>query len=226
MIRLVTPEPAGARSLRHEYAAVEAAQRELQDGARRRIEPLRVVDRHEHRRERAQRADHAAGDRAHVGCGRARLAALERDLERTPLGRGEVGQRHVGEQVGERGERELRLRRRRPAAQHAGARVEQRGLEQRRLAEAGLTLEHDHPRGAQRAQFGLASDHRRDRIAGVLARISSYPPPQVEGPPQLSAGRHSRTLAPPPPDPSEGPMTTTFAASSRGRFCLPRAAAS
>ena len=65
----------------------QAAQRQLEHAERGRVEPLRVVERDEHRAalgERAQNVEHGQPDRVRIRRSVARLHDQERDLQRPP----------------------------------------------------------------------------------------------------------------------------------------------
>ena len=104
-----------ARDENADGLAAKAAERELEHGGGRRVEPLRVVDRDEHgarRREQAERAEDGKADPVLVGRSAVRVLEQERDLERVPPRRGKLLERlgqHVLEQIAERRVRQLHL---------------------------------------------------------------------------------------------------------------------
>jgi len=111
---------------------------------------LQIVDRHEQRSligERSQQGEEPGGDRAIGPMGATGWRAQEGDIERLPLGRRKRvpgGGGHRTEQVGHRGEGELRLGFCGPADEHP--RMCRAGAvnciaQHRRLADARLTLD-------------------------------------------------------------------------------------
>ena len=142
---------AARREQQHDALLLQPAGDEHERLARRRVEPRRVVDRHEHGRalaDRGQQAERRGVEREAVAGHR--RPERERARERRPLRRRQRAQLgHDGaEQVGEAGERELGLGLDAARAQHrhpvgGGDRV----VEQRALADPRLAA--DHERGAR-----------------------------------------------------------------------------
>ncbi len=121
---------------------------------RRRIEPLDVVDRHEHRpasRQRPQRVQEAERDRSRLRRDVRRLGAQERDLQRTQLRRRQRSQlfaAHAVEKVDQRREGEPRLRPARPSGEDAQPPLPRRShsrLPERRLPDPRPTRQNERP---------------------------------------------------------------------------------
>ena len=93
----------------------QASKRDLQHRGRSRVEPLRVVERDQHRPllgKYAQDVEHGQPDRVRIRCHLARLGQHQRDLERAPSRgrkRGPCFHQHAAEQIGESGEGKRRL---------------------------------------------------------------------------------------------------------------------
>jgi hypothetical protein len=169
------------RELREQEAdglGVDAAGREREHLARRRVEPLEVVDRDDHRRragERAQQVEQPERDRVRLGRRTGGHGPQQRDLERQPLRRRQCGERLLldpVDQVDERGEGELRLRAARTGREYPAPtcpRGRDRRLPQRRLADAGVALENEDGGAAagsgdeplDRGELGDPADHER-----------------------------------------------------------------
>ena len=131
-------------------AAREPSGRERQDGLAGRVEPLHIVDRHQHRRLRRQAVDHRGERRRDDALiGRRPLAARpqQHPVDRDALHLGQLGQHRgvdVAEEVGHRrvGEHGLGLpdtRREHPESALACRR--DTGQPQRGLADAGLAVD-------------------------------------------------------------------------------------
>ncbi len=151
-----------------------------------RIEPVDVIDRQQGRllrREAAQQPEQAQADGALQRLGPLGLGAQQRHLERAALRVRQVRHRrlrNVGEEVAQRGVRELRLALDRPAAQDPQAALgggREALIPERRLADADLALEQECGwAGADRAEklldpreLRIATDERRLRDLGQSA---------------------------------------------------------
>ena len=158
---------------------VEAGKDVAKRRARRRVQPLDVVDREAEGTvagEQSQCSEEGGGDRAVIGVD-LRLPEQQRGLERPPLDRRQLGQDVVGgvaEKVGQPRERERGLGLRRSSRQDpvtaGGSRIEA-GQPQRRLADPGLAREHGGARKTvavieepdDRAELFLPADEVRGR---------------------------------------------------------------
>ena len=166
---------------------LEAAHREPDRRHGRRIQPLHVVDDHQHRRrsrQRQQRVPDGRRDHPRLGRHRRRVLDQQRHPERSPLRRREPGENRIkpsAEQVSKTRERQPHLALRRHRPQH---RVPQPGgplqarLQQRRLSHPGRAGQHQSSRpgrqpGEERlnhAQFALAADHGLRHGSRIRAR--------------------------------------------------------
>ena len=148
-----------ARSFREEegYGFIfESPLREPQRSCRRRVEPLDVVDRDHYRftrRELAQHAQEARGDRARLRWSIGRLRPEKRNLQRAALGSGQRRD-HVAvdalEKIAQRGEGELSFQLARPRHKHGRsplARGVDAGLPQRRLSDTRTARENEGANG-------------------------------------------------------------------------------
>ena len=184
--------------------AVEPPRGEAQGLGGRRVQPLQVVDRDQHRpgcRQRPQPVEHAERDRARLrGVGRG-LATQQRDLERLRLRRGQPGERvraDAVEEVDQRGERQPRLGVAGPRGEDlvpARPRAGDPGLPQGRLADAGRPGDQQRPPVAgeervERRELRLAGDDAGCRAVVHAATLSDRGP----GQPRIS----SRRINPPP----------------------------
>ena len=141
----------------HTESAVEPARRELDGGAAGAVQPLRVVDRQQHRGpvvglvHLIKHRDEGCGHHPLIGRGAFGACAQQHPVQGQALQRGQ-GRKvlgvHLAEQVGQRGERHHRFGLADPRGQHAeaaGTRLAQQRQPQGGLPDAGLTL--DHQRG-------------------------------------------------------------------------------
>ena len=159
-------------------------QRERERALRRRVEPLDVVDRDEHRLafgEHLECSPDRHGHRPEVDRGVLRLAQEQSDLERAPSGarelRGDVG-KGLLEQVSERGVGNAAFELTGSRGQHAEAVSASRLCSrrpQRRLADAGLALEHECrgrvldravEEGLDRAELVVPANHVHRQLLG------------------------------------------------------------
>jgi hypothetical protein len=167
---------------------------EPQHGCRRRVQPLHVLDRHQHRganREQAQRRQQGQTDNTLVGICHIALDERERGPDGRSLGRRQPRQQlldHRREQVPQRGERERRLARGRLAPQHPVVPFTPQ-LDpcppQRRLADSGDAFQQQRQLTAPRVEeaadaleLGLALDdlsrgQRRHAISGAAGTRAS-----------------------------------------------------
>ena len=146
---------------------------EAQRLERRLVEPLEVVDHAQHRAllrgEREQPEQRGADRQARL---RRRGLELERSVERRRLGGGQpVAQpEHRLAQLGQPGERQLRLALQPARAQHGHAvGALDRRAQQRRLADPGLAAQHEHVAAAPRA----VSSARSTRPSSASRPIST-----------------------------------------------------
>ena len=143
---------AAAREQQSRRLVAQSPHDELEHRPRRLVEPLDVVDGHEHGggcAELVQHSQDCAADRAFVGGLPVSLLEQQRHFERVALGGGQRRQRVVEypvEQVGDARERQLRFGQCRRAAQHALSFIDgQRDAvaPQRRLADARIAFDHE-----------------------------------------------------------------------------------
>jgi hypothetical protein len=141
------------RDQKAEGLVPQPPQRELERGRRARVEPLEVVDGEQDGPRRCQLAEDGADSRGHrapIDGGRSRIRQEKRNLESAPLGLGQSSDRifrHRLEQIGERREREPRLRLGRAAGEHAEPALVRKPDDlapDRRLADPRLALEREH----------------------------------------------------------------------------------
>ncbi|HSP72319.1 MAG TPA: hypothetical protein VLN26_08120 [Gaiellaceae bacterium] len=143
---------ARVRATRRDQAdgpVVETPQRELEHRGRRRVEPLRVVDRNQHRAPRRELAKHrqercsdkpASGRTARVGAEKSDVECLRLRRRQRPENIGVDGDQEIGQAR----EREPGLRCGGPRRQHRKAQLApapHRSLPYRRLADPGLADE-------------------------------------------------------------------------------------
>ena len=128
------------------------AQRERQHARRGGVQPLQVVDRHEHvalGTECRQDVQEREPDRLRRGRFISRLVQEQGDPQRPPSRRGQRPVdlvQHGPDEIGEPRERECRLRLRRAVHQHRGSvrrRILDRDLPQQRLADPRLAAQHE-----------------------------------------------------------------------------------
>jgi hypothetical protein len=128
------------------------AQRERQHARRGRVQPLQIVDRHEHvtlGTERRQDVQEREPDRLRSGRRISRLVQKQGDAQRPPPRRGQRRVdlvEHGSDEIGESRERECRLRPRCAVHQHLGymrRRILDRDLPQQRLADPRLAAQHE-----------------------------------------------------------------------------------
>ena len=192
-----------ARDEHAQRLATEPAKRELEHGGRRAVEPLRVVDGHQHGSgggEHAERPEDCETDRALVGRRLSGVLEQQRHFECAPLRRRKLGERlgkDAVEEVAQCGKRELYLAPGTLAAYDVRtiSRSRDGGVPEGRLADARLAFEdarcrtfgHGADERVQRLEIGLPRQHfHADSIAPRVSR--GYAPIGASGLPRRPRG--------------------------------------